>query len=110
MVCRNIRPQIFCSNPEGATPLAILGANLLIYNKSRDTDRVCPACLRWYRVGEAFKSYSTLEEFTARPVLAQPEIEQEVATEQEVKFPFPTLKHGLANCGYSCRAYARGIV
>jgi hypothetical protein len=101
---------MFCSDPEGATPLAILGANLLIYNKSRDTDRVCPACLRWYRVGEAFKSYSGLDEFTARPVLAQPEVEQEVATEQEVESPFPTLKHGLANCGYSCRAYARGIV
>jgi hypothetical protein len=101
---------MFCSNPEGATPLATLGANLLIYNKSRDTDRVCPACLRWYRVGEAFKFYSGLEEFTARPVLAQPEVEQEVAAEQEVKFPFPTLKYELANCGYSCRAYARGIV
>ena len=101
---------MFCSGPEGATPLAIQGVNLLIYNKSRDTDRVCPACLRWYRVGEGFKSYSSLEEFTARPALAHPEVEQEVAVEQEVELPFPALKNGLANCGYSCRAYARGIV
>lgn len=76
--------QMFCSSPEGASPSAILGANLLVYNKSRDTDRVCPGCLRWYRVGEGLKSYSGLEEFTARPVLAQPEVEQEVAAEQEV--------------------------
>jgi hypothetical protein len=101
---------MFCTSPEDATPLMILGANLLIYNKSRDIDRVCPACLRWYRVGEDFKSYSSLEEFTARPILAQPEVEGEVATEQEVESPFPTLKHTLANCGYSCRAYARSIV
>ena len=101
---------MFCAGLEGATPLAILGANLLIYNKSRDTDRVCPACLRWYRVGEGFKSYSSLEEFTARPILAQPEVEREDATEQEVESPFPALKHTLANFGCSCRAYARGIV
>ena len=90
--------------------MAILGANPFIYNKSRDTDRVYPACLRWYLVGEGFKSYSGWEEFMARPVLAQPEVEQEVATEQEVESPFPTLKRGLASCGYSCLAYARGIV
>ena len=101
--------QIFCSGPEGATPAAILNANLLVYNKSRDADRVCPACLRWYRVGEGFRSYSSLEEFTARLVLAQPEVEQDVATEQEVESPFPTLKYEFDNCGYSCRACARGI-
>jgi hypothetical protein len=83
---------MFYLNAGGATPMAILAANLLIYNKSRDNDRVCPACLRWYRVGESFKSYSSLEEFIARPVLAQPEVEREVATEQEVESPFPTLK------------------
>ena len=82
---------MFCPDPERATPMAILAANLLIYNKSRDTDRVCLACLRWYRVGEGFRSYSSLEEFIARPVLAQPEVEQEVAAEQEVESPFPTL-------------------
>jgi hypothetical protein len=72
--------------------MAILATNLLIYNKSRDTDRVCPACLRWYRAGEGFRSYSSLEEFIGRPVLAQPEVEQEVATEQEVGSPFPILQ------------------
>ncbi len=85
--------QIFCSDPEGATPLATMSVNLFIYNKTRDIDRVCPACLRWYRVGEDFRSYSCLDEFTARPILAQPEVEQEVATEQEVESPFPTLKY-----------------
>ncbi len=85
--------QIFCSNPERATPLETLGVNLFIYNKTRDIDRVCPACLRWYRVGEGFRSYSCLDEFTARPILASPEVEQEVATEQEVESPSPTLKH-----------------
>jgi hypothetical protein len=73
---------MFC--PEGANPLGILGTNLFIYNKSRDTDRICPACFRWYRVGEGFKSYSNLDEFITRPTLAPPEVEQEVAAEQEV--------------------------
>jgi len=101
---------MFCTSLGGATPLAVLGANLLIYNKSRDTDRVCPACMRWYRVGEGLRCYSGLEEFIARPVLVQPEVEKEVATEQEVESPFPTLKHGLTNCGCSYRAHAQGSV
>jgi len=101
---------MFCTSLGGTTPLAVLGANLLIYNKSRDTDQVCPACMRWYRVGEGFRCYSGLEEFIARPVLVQPEVEKEVATEQEVESPFSTLKHGLTNCGYSYRAHAQGSV
>jgi hypothetical protein len=79
---------MFCSGYEGADPLLILGANILIYNKSRDIDRVCPACFRWYHVGEVFKSYSSFEEFTARPALAHPEVEQQVAAEQEVESHF----------------------
>jgi len=76
--------RMFCTSPEGATPLSIQGANILVYNKSRDNDRICPACLRWYRVGEGFRSYSSLEEFRARPVLVQPEIEKDLATEQDL--------------------------
>jgi len=76
--------RILCASPEGATPLEIQEANILVYNKSRDIDRVCPACLRWYRVGESFRSYSSLEEFRARPVLTQPEVGQDVVTEQDL--------------------------
>jgi len=74
--------RMFCI--EGPDPWAILGAKIFIYNKSRDIDRVCPSCFRWYRVGEIPKSYSSFEEFKARPVLAQPEAEPEVAAEQEL--------------------------
>ncbi|OXV12186.1 hypothetical protein Egran_00053 [Elaphomyces granulatus] len=74
--------QMFCDG--GQDPCAIISAKIFIYNKSRDVDRVCPACFRWYRVGEGPKSYSGLEEFFARPVQAEPEVEQDVVAEQEL--------------------------
>jgi hypothetical protein len=99
------------ANPsEGPTPLEIQGANILIYNKSRDVDRVCPACLRWYRVGEGFRSYSSLEEFRARPELTQPEVEQDVVTEQDVESPVSNIEAWIIRLtgDTSCLAYARG--
>ena len=51
------------------TTIGIAHANLMIYNKSRDHDRICPACRRWYSVGEPIKlqNYASFEEFSQRP-------------------------------------------
>ena len=40
--------------------------SLLVYNKSRDMDRVCPSCRRWYSVSEPECNYGSYEEFTSR--------------------------------------------
>jgi len=66
-------------------PKGLLQAtDILIYNKSRENDRMCAACMRWYRAGEGFKSYSSLEEFLVRPVLERPEVDAETASEQDL--------------------------
>jgi hypothetical protein len=78
-----------------STPIGIATLNILVYNKSRDRDRICLACRRWYRVGEApahdadkggawtFKSF---DEFVTRPLLAAPpDVENdEVVREQDL--------------------------
>ncbi|KAI4195630.1 MAG: hypothetical protein LQ350_007101 [Teloschistes chrysophthalmus] len=75
------------ATPEGAnrlpvafppTPSAIESRNLMIYNKSRDTDRICPSCRRWYKVGESEQRYDSFAEFLHRkpPVTATMAAEQ----------------------------------
>ncbi len=75
------------SGASGVTPSsARTEAKLMTYNKSRDIDRVCPACLRWYRVGEeVFKEFSSFQAFLDRPILRRPEVGDEVGQEQDVK-------------------------
>lgn len=76
-----------------ATAKGRASVSLLIYNKSRDTDRICPCCHRWYHVGEsAFGEtgsadvFATFEDFVTRPPLASsPDFEHdEVAREQDL--------------------------
>lgn len=43
-----------------------MSARLMVYNKSRDTDRICPACRRWYYVGEPEWEYKSLDDFAKR--------------------------------------------
>lgn len=52
----------------------------MIYNKSRDVDRVCPSCHRIYRVGEAPRAYQDFQEFFERP---KPDAEVDEKTMQE---------------------------
>jgi hypothetical protein len=52
----------------------------------RDTDGECAVCMRWYRVGESFKSYASLDDFLARAVLAQPEADAGAASEEDVSY------------------------
>ncbi|KAL8833257.1 MAG: hypothetical protein Q9170_004389 [Blastenia crenularia] len=49
------------------TPGGVVLANLFIYNKTRDADRICPSCRRIYRVGEGPMAYQSFEQFLDRP-------------------------------------------
>ena len=53
--------QMLAHTPSGAESF-----NLLIYNKTRDTDRICPSCRRWYYVGEPKHFYGLYDDFLAR--------------------------------------------
>lgn len=48
------------------TPGDVAVCNLLIYNKTRDIERICPSCRRIYRVGEGPTQWPSFEEFLAR--------------------------------------------
>ena len=48
------------------TAAGIAEANILVYNKSRDTDRICPSCRRWYHVGEKVGPRLPFNEFLVR--------------------------------------------
>ena len=48
------------------TPAATNSFNLLVYNKSRDSDRICPGCRRWYKFGESEHHYASFNDFIRR--------------------------------------------
>ena len=58
--------------------------NLLAYNKSRDTDRVCPSCRRWYSVTEPECKYASYDEFTSRGHGDNGEVSREQSEEQDL--------------------------
>jgi len=66
------------------TPAGIVSLNLLIYNKSRDTDRICPSCRRWYKVGESEHRYESFDEFLHRDYSSLPAIGTEQREEQSL--------------------------
>ena len=71
--------------PSGSTPQALQAVKILIYNKSRDVDRVCPACMSWYRVGEqGGKEFGSFREFLDREMLEKMEVVGDVGEEQDV--------------------------
>ena len=71
--------------------------DFLIYNKSRDTDGACTACMRWYRVGESFKSYAGLDGFLVRTVLAQLEADAEASSEENLSYWLLSLDVGMSS-------------
>jgi hypothetical protein len=65
--------------------------DVIVYNKSRDNDRICPACRRWYRVGEkGFKEYNNFQDFLNRPTILAPEVPLIVAAFNDVRIKNPT--------------------
>ena len=60
----------------------MVSSNLMLYNKSRDTDRICPSCRRWYQVGEAERSCKSFGEFLQRDPASTTEIGNEQRDEQ----------------------------
>ncbi len=66
------------------TPAGIVSLNLFIYNKSRDTDRICPSCRRWYKVGESEHRYESFDEFLRRDYSSSPTINTERREEQNL--------------------------
>ena len=60
------------------TPTGIASLTLLLYNKSRDTDRICPSCRRWYKFGESEHHYASFDEFVGR----EPPISTAMSAEQ----------------------------
>jgi len=66
------------------TLAGIVSLNLSIYNKSRDTDRICPSCRRWYKVGESEHRYESFEEFLRREYSSSPAIDSEQREEQSL--------------------------
>jgi hypothetical protein len=47
---------------------------------------VCPACRRWYRVGEkGFKEFNSFQEFLKRPTLRVPEVPLIISALQDVR-------------------------
>ena len=61
------------------TPAGINSLNLLLYNKTRDTDRICPSCRRWYKFGESEQHYTSFDEFVRR----EPPISTAMSAEQK---------------------------
>ena len=72
--------QLASMFPHNAAGIA--EANLLVYNKSRDTDRICPSCRRWYRVGEKVGTRLPFKEFLVRQDV--PQAEKEARVEQDL--------------------------
>ena len=48
------------------TPAGIISLNPMIYDRSRETDRVCPSCHRWYKFGEPERHWASFDEFLQR--------------------------------------------
>ncbi|KAF8580571.1 hypothetical protein K439DRAFT_1636904 [Ramaria rubella] len=96
--------QIFLALPLGQTTF-----ELFIYNKTRDIDRICPSCRRWYRVGETLAfdpdgtipAYRSFEEFIRRPICAIPPSEEnnKVTVEQELSGICSSVCMGVMNNG-----------
>jgi hypothetical protein len=76
----DVAQQLDIVFPHTATGIA--EANLLVYNKSRDTDRICPSCRRWYRVGEKVGPRLPFPEFLVRHDM--PQVEEEARVEQDL--------------------------
>ena len=67
------------------TPAAMESLTLMIYNKSRDTDRVCPSCRRWYKYGESEHHYASFEDFLRRePPISSTTMSYAQRTEQDL--------------------------
>ncbi|KAL8823827.1 MAG: hypothetical protein Q9191_005515 [Dirinaria sp. TL-2023a] len=52
------------------TLAGVLNSAIRVWNSSHDTDRICPSCRRWYRVGEPEQYYESLDSFLKRNPLS----------------------------------------
>lgn len=78
-----MRQNLMKDWPESQEKAAHTAIDTMIFNKSHVIDRICPACLRLYRVGEGPQAYSSLERFLERPYGYESLDEGKVREEQQ---------------------------
>ncbi|KAG7007419.1 hypothetical protein G7Y79_00010g029200 [Physcia stellaris] len=66
------------------SPAGDAALQLVIINKSRDTDRICPSCRRWYKFGEPERHYQSFSDFLKRNISNGPAMSAEQREEQDL--------------------------
>ena len=75
-------PQLRQMFPQDAAGRA--ACTLMIHNKTRDTERICPSCRRIYRVGEGPKEWDSFEAFMSRVNDTSSGVDSKIKEEQDL--------------------------